>query len=119
MTPARGRRRSRRSASPSSRDAEVSPEDRAARERLADALRAARDHVVDSTAPPEVFEQAASEVERLAELLGPHPRHGPKQPSLPDLGDLQTTFWRDPVVGRSNPVAPPVHVTIDGDVVTG
>jgi len=97
----------------------MSPEDRAARERLANALRAAIDHVVDSTAPPEVFEQAAAEVERLAEMLGPHPRHGPKEPSLPDLSQLQNTFWRDPVVGRSNPVAPPVDVVIDGDVVTG
>lgn len=58
-------------------------------------------------------------MERLAELLGPHLRHGPKQPSLPDLGELQNTFWRDPVVGRSNPVAPPVDVVIDGDLVTG
>jgi acyl-coenzyme A thioesterase PaaI-like protein len=97
----------------------MNSEDRAARERLADALRAAIDHVVDSSAPPEVFEQAAAEVERLAALLGPHPRHGPKSPSLPDLGELQETFWRDPVVGHSNPVAPPVDVTIDGDVVTG
>lgn len=94
-------------------------EDRAARERLADALRTAIDHVVDSTAPPEVFDQAASEVERLAELLGPHPRHGPKDPSIPDLSHLQDTFWRDPVVGRSNPVAPPVDVTVEGDLVTG
>src|SRR5947208_1612146 len=119
MTPARGRGRSRRSASPSSRDAEVCPEDRPARERLADALRAAIDHVVDSTAPREVFEQAAAEVERLAELLGPHARHGPKTPSLPDLGNLQATFWRDPVVGKSNPVAPPVEIEIADGLVTG
>jgi acyl-coenzyme A thioesterase PaaI-like protein len=97
----------------------VTSEDRAARERLADALRAAIDHVVDSTAPPEVFEQAAAEVERLAALLGPHPRHGPKSPSLPDLNELQETFWRDPVVGRSNPVAPPVEIEISDGVVTG
>ena len=90
---------------------------REARERLADALRAAIDHVVDSEAPPEVFRQAAEEVERLAELLGPHPRRGPKQPHVPDLENLQETFWRDPVVGRSNPVAPPLEVEIEDAVV--
>ena len=89
------------------------------RERLADAIREVIDHIVDSKAPAEVFEQAAQEVGRLVELLGPHPRRGPKSPNLPDLTNLQSTFWRDPVVGRSNPVAPPVDVTIDGDVVTG
>jgi acyl-coenzyme A thioesterase PaaI-like protein len=89
------------------------------RERLADAIRELIDHVVDSEAPTEVFDQAAAEVRRLAEFLGPHPRRGPKQPHLPDLGDLQRTFWRDPVVGKSNPIAAPVDVEIDDQVVRG
>ncbi|MFN2543856.1 MAG: PaaI family thioesterase [Actinomycetota bacterium] len=90
------------------------------RERLARAIRELIDHVVDSEAPPEVFEEAADEMARLAELLGPHPRRGPKQPHLPDLGDLQRTFWRDPVIGKSNPIAPPVDIEITGErVVVG
>ena len=89
------------------------------RERLAQAIRAVIDHVVDTKAPPEVLAEAAREVERLAELLGPHPRRGPKSPHLPDLGELQRTFWRDPVVGKSNPVAPPVEIEIADQVVTG
>jgi acyl-coenzyme A thioesterase PaaI-like protein len=89
------------------------------RERLARAIRELIDHVVDSEAPPEVFEQAADEVARLAELLGPHPRRGPKTPHLPDLADLQRTFWRDPVIGKSNPVAAPVTIEIRDGTVTG
>jgi len=85
------------------------------RERLADAIRELIDHVVDSEAPPEVLEQAAVEVARLAEFLGPHPRRGPKTPHLPDLGDLQRTFWRDPVIGKSNPIAAPVDIEITDD----
>ena len=90
-----------------------------ARERLADAVRKLIDHLVDAEAPPEVFEEAAAEVERLAEFLGPHPRRGPKQPSLPDLQNLQSHFWRDPVVGRSNPIAPPVEIEISEGLVQG
>jgi acyl-coenzyme A thioesterase PaaI-like protein len=89
------------------------------RERLADAIRELIDHVVDSEAPVEVFLQAAEEVARLAEFLGPHPRRGAKQPHLPDLGELQRTFWRDPVIGKSNPIAPPVDVEIEGSTVRG
>src|SRR5207302_9468306 len=85
------------------------------RERLADAIREVIDHVVDSKAPDAVLEQAAAEVQRLAEVLGPHPRRGPKQPHLPDLADLQCTFWRDPVIGRSNLIAPPVEIEITDD----
>ena len=54
-----------------------------------------------------------------SEFLGPHPRRGPKQPHLPDLGDLQRTFWRDPIVGKSNPIAPPVEIEIVERVVRG
>jgi acyl-coenzyme A thioesterase PaaI-like protein len=85
------------------------------RERLADAIRELIDHVVDSEAPLEVLEEAAKEVQRLAEFLGPHPRRGPKTPHLPDLGDLQRTFWRDPVIGKSNPIAAPVEIEITDD----
>ena len=89
------------------------------RERLANAIRELIDHVVDSEAPVEVFVQAADEVARLAEFLGPHPRRGAKQPHLPDLGELQRTFWRDPVIGKSNPIAAPVDIEIHDQVVTG
>ena len=91
----------------------------AERERLADAVRHLIEITTTSDAPAEELERAAAEVVGLAERLAPHPRHGPKQPHLPDLRDLQRTFWRDPVIGRSNPIAPPVDVEIRGEVVTG
>ena len=91
----------------------------AERERLADAVRHLIEITTTSDAPAEELERAAAEVEGLAERLAPHPRHGPKQPHLPDLRDLQRTFWRDPVIGRSNPIAPPVDVEIRDEVVTG
>ena len=99
--------------------AEGDPRDRAARERLADAVRELIDHLADADAPPKVLEEAAGEVERLAELLGPHPRRGPKSPNMPDLENLQSSFWRDPVIGRSNPVAPPIEITIEEGLVQG
>ena len=93
--------------------------DREPRERLADAVRSLIEHLVDGDAPPGELERVASEVERLAATLDPHPRRGPKLPELPDLDDLQRTFWRDPVVGRSNPIAPPVEVEIHESIVRG
>jgi acyl-coenzyme A thioesterase PaaI-like protein len=89
------------------------------RERLADAVRHLIEITTTSDAPSEELERAAAEVERLAEHLAPHPRHGPKTPHLPDLENLQRTFWRDPVIGKSNPIAPPVDIEIHDRVVTG
>jgi len=89
------------------------------RERLAEAVRHLIEITTTSGAPSQELERAAEEVERLAATLAPHPRHGPKRPDLPDLHDLQRTFWRDPVIGRSNPIAPPVDIEIRDHVVTG
>jgi acyl-coenzyme A thioesterase PaaI-like protein len=90
-----------------------------ARELLADAVRTLIEQLVDSDAPPEDLERAAKEVERLAETLEPHPRRGPKHPTLPDLERLQEHFWRDPVIGRSNPVAPPFDIEVEDGLVRG
>ena len=89
------------------------------RERLAEAVRRLIEITTTSDAPADELERAAREVERLAADLAPHPTHGPKLPDLPDLHDLQRTFWRDPVIGRSNPIAPPVDIEIRDRVVTG
>jgi acyl-coenzyme A thioesterase PaaI-like protein len=94
-------------------------DEREAREHLADAVRGLIEQLVDSDAPPEDLERGAKEVEQLAASLEPHPRRGPKHPNLPDLQRLQEHFWRDPVIGRSNPVAPPIDIEVEDGLVRG
>ena len=90
---------------------------REGRERLAAAVRTLIEHAVEADLTAEQAIAAAEVIERVAQELDPLPRRIPKMPELPDLGDLQGHFGADPVIGASNPIAPPVRVEVDGRVV--
>ncbi len=87
------------------------------RERLADALRRLIDHAVVSDVPDEEVAGIAEELEAIDERLRAYPRSRFRPRSLPDFNDLQATFRGDPVMGEHNPLAPPVTVERDGEII--
>jgi acyl-coenzyme A thioesterase PaaI-like protein len=90
---------------------------RAARERLAAAIRTLVAHAVETDIDVDVAEEAADTLERITEELDRQPRRGPKDPEKPEFEDLQLNFGYDPVIGYANPIAPPVEVSFGEDKV--
>jgi acyl-coenzyme A thioesterase PaaI-like protein len=90
---------------------------RAARERLAAAIRTLVAHAVETDIDVDVAEKAADTLEHLVETLDSQPRRGPKNPEKPEFDDLQLNFGYDPVIGHANPIAPPVEVSFGEDKV--
>ena len=88
---------------------------RAARERLAAAIRTLVAHAVETDIEVDVAEKAADTLEHLVETLDRQPRRGPKNPEKPEFEDLQLNFGYDPVIGYANPIAPPVEVSFGDD----
>ena len=91
---------------------------RAARERLAAAIRTLVAHAVEADLEGPDSERASDALERVVADLDALPRRGPKNPTKPEFDDLQQNFGYDPVVGKSNPIAPPVEITCGGVQVT-
>src|SRR5437867_13331847 len=89
------------------------------RARLAAALRALVDHAVTADVPVADTARIASDIARVDAELQSFPRRDARTPHLPDLNDLQYAFSGDPIIGTCNPIAPPVHVVVEGAVVRG
>jgi acyl-coenzyme A thioesterase PaaI-like protein len=81
-------------------------------ERLADLLRRVIDHLVAADVPREEIADAVAELERVDETFAKHPRALARSVQFPDLDDLQKLFAGDPVIGRRNPIAPPLEVEV-------
>jgi acyl-coenzyme A thioesterase PaaI-like protein len=92
---------------------------REGRERLARAVRTLIEHAVEADLTNDDANRAAGAIEAVARDLDRLERRLPKEPRLPDLDDLQAHFGGDPVLGRSNPIAPPVEIEIVGSTVRG
>ncbi len=97
------------------------PERRAEVRRLADALRSVIERFVATTAPLEVFHGVADDLEEIAARLGAYPQDhlftgiaeaGP-------AGDSAGPFDNSPLMGLSNPLAPPMHMQMQSDRVVG
>jgi acyl-coenzyme A thioesterase PaaI-like protein len=93
----------------------------AERRRLAKAMREVIDRLVTSDAPESELRMAADALERYAARLGGHQRR-----VLPagfaetaNAGDVGALFDYSPLIGLSNPMAPPIVMRVDGDVVRG
>jgi len=93
----------------------------AERRRLAQAMREVIDRLITSDAPEEELRAAADALERYAQRLATHPRR-----VLPlgfgetaNAGDVAAFFDYSPLIGRSNPLAPPIYLKVDGKVVHG
>ena len=89
------------------------------RERLADAIRRLIEHAVVSDVPDDDVAEVAEQLEAIDERLQAYPRSRFRPREMPDFDDLQATFRGDPILGEHNPLAPPVWVTKDGQVIHG
>ena len=95
---------------------------------VADAVRRLIDLTVTNTAGPDVLDEVTARLQSAADLLAAHvPTEGlPRfvEPPDDDPGDLSTRSMHaampyDPVVGRFNPVAPPVMISFEPPVAVG
>ena len=93
----------------------------AERRRLAKAMREVIDRLITSDAPEDELRAAADALERYAQRLAAHPRR--VMPlgfgETANAGDVAAFFDYSPLIGRSNPLAPPIFLTVDGKVVHG
>ena len=97
----------------------------AARRRLADAMRRLIERLTTSDAPQAELDVAAARLEDYAEHLGTHPRReryvGFSESALADARQEDAEalggghFDYSPLIGRSNPLAPPISVEADDD----
>ncbi len=90
-------------------------------ERLAARVRALIESIVTVSAPPEVLVRATAGVEQALSALAPHlpatrPPRYPKQAAFETPNDLMPF---DPVVGRLNPIAPPIEFRWEDDKSVG
>jgi acyl-coenzyme A thioesterase PaaI-like protein len=100
---------------------EVSGGARAAEIRdLADAVRALIHQMVATQAPVEVFAGIADDIRAAASRFEGHPRstlYGFAEAAI--AGDVSGPFDHSPVLGRANPLAPPLRLVADDEQVRG
>lgn len=85
--------------------------------RLAQAMRLVIERLVPSNAPAEELAAAADGLERYAERLRQHPRlkqaFGAAETAT--AGDVGAFFDQSPMIGLSNPLAPPITIARSGE----
>ena len=89
----------------------------AQKRRLAAAMRLVIGRLVESDAPENELAAAADGLERYAERLATHPRLRRLEgfAETANAGDVAAFFDLSPVIGLSNPLAPPISVRQSGD----
>jgi acyl-coenzyme A thioesterase PaaI-like protein len=99
---------------------ELSPR-RAELVRLADGIRDVLEHLVQTSAPEHLISEAADLVEQVAQVLREH--HGPSTyegfSEAANAGQVFALVDHSPVMGKANPLAPPIMVRLDGDQIVG
>ena len=90
---------------------------RAALHRLADGMRGVMHRLVQTSAPVEFVEEAADELEALAERFSAYPNASIYEgfAEAANAGEPFAFFDHSPVQGRANPLAPPLDIQVDGD----
>jgi hypothetical protein len=94
------------------------------RRRIAEAMRVVIERLVTSDAPEPELAAAGAALERYAEQLRQHPRRTKTFgfPEAANSGEVSvdgTHFDYSPLIGRANPIAPPLRLWIEGDVAYG
>lgn len=93
---------------------------RVALRRTADAMRTVIQQMVGSTAPTEVLHDVRARLEEIEALLAEHPSHRAYVFAEASLaGDPSAFFDNSPVAGLANPLAAPVRMRVEGDLVIG
>jgi acyl-coenzyme A thioesterase PaaI-like protein len=89
----------------------------AQKRRLAAAMRLVIGRLVESNAPEAELAAAADGLERYAERLATHPRLRRLEgfAETATAGDVAAFFDQSPVIGLSNPLAPPISVQQTGE----
>jgi acyl-coenzyme A thioesterase PaaI-like protein len=102
-------------------NADAGDEDVAAAREAGEALRRVIDRLTATSAPPEVLREAVGRLASVEDLLRPYRTvrgyHGTSEMS--GLGPDRAFFDWSPLLGLANPLAPPVRVSVDGDIVVG
>lgn len=90
---------------------------RAAARRVGEALRQLIDHVVATSAPAEALEGVAEMAEALTRTIAKYPQgrlyEGFSESA--NSGDPHAFFDNSPIIGRANPLAPPIAITVQED----
>jgi acyl-coenzyme A thioesterase PaaI-like protein len=94
---------------------------------LADAVRDLIHRMVATAAPMEVFAGVAEDLRGVAQRFEPYPKQhlyeGVRESALADAdavgSDYEGPFDLSPLMGRANPLAPPLKLAVDGDRVSG
>lgn len=93
----------------------------AEKRRLAAAMREVIDRIVTTEAPEEELRMAADRLEQYAQRLATQPRRyvtwGNPETSM--AGSVGGFFDLSPFIGLANPLAPPMTLWVDGEVVRG
>ncbi len=94
---------------------------RAQAHRIAAAMRAVIDCLVQVAAPEEDLRAAADALERYAERLATYPvsRLYEGFAESANAGDTHAFFDHSPLIGLANPLAPPIRVAVQQDKVIG
>lgn len=102
-----------REATPSERRAELA--------RLADGMRSVMHRLVQTSAPLEQIAAAADELEVLAERFAEHPNASIYEgfAEAATSGDPFAFFDHSPMIGRANPLAPPIELWMEGERLLG
>jgi acyl-coenzyme A thioesterase PaaI-like protein len=94
---------------------------RAAARRVGESVRVAIERLTATSAPPEVLLEAADRMAEVAELLAGY-RSQRKYEGFAEgsgAGHDQGFFDWSPLMGLANPLAPPIHVDVEGEVLVG
>lgn len=102
------------------REMEPSPR-RASLFRVADAIRGVLHRMVQTSAPIEVIEAAARDVEAAAERFAAHTSKSMYEgfAEAANAGEPFAFFDHSPMLGRANPLAPPIELWLEDDCIVG
>ncbi len=93
----------------------------AEKRRLASAMRLVIERLVTSDAPEDELSRAADALEGYADRLATHPKltryEGVAESAT--AGDVRAFFDQSPLIGRANPLSPPVVLRAEGERVHG
>jgi acyl-coenzyme A thioesterase PaaI-like protein len=100
--------------------AEPSPR-RVALFRVADAIRVVLHRMVQSSAPNEVIEAAAADLEAVADRFKEYTNKSIYEgfAESANAGEPLGFFDHSPMLGRANPLAPPINLWLEGDHMVG
>jgi acyl-coenzyme A thioesterase PaaI-like protein len=99
----------------------LTPE-RSEKRRLADAMRAVVEQLDSTGAPLDALTAAADHLERIADEFAERPKEAEFEgyrESANAGGDPHASCEKSPLIGRANPLAPPMTLVQEGDVVHG